>query len=292
MSISLLNNLPRDPKKAIAALMAGIGLACASSAQAAPFNPSPDRTPYQVVSNDGRCLQANPGELPRLSLANCNPGENMQKFYVLQDATDADLSLDALGGDDSIARVVLAPTLDAATSAATKYQFVGLSGSYRWASLSEPTGSATDSQRWQIVRYSSQFDNSLKVVAAENSTFHVASRQTVYYGIPGKLIEKSVQAFSFVKDFPCTNAFFGSDPAPGIVKGCYVSAAQQLTTKYNVKLKNVASLKEEVLFRKYPCLSQDQWTPTEVELSVCKKEDTFQDPIKSDFTLRPTSYPM
>jgi hypothetical protein len=52
-------------------------------------------------------------------------------------------------------------------------------------------------------------------VAQENQSFTLDSTQTVRYGIDGAWITKSVSG-----TVPCTNAFFGSDPAVGIVKVC------------------------------------------------------------------------
>ncbi len=42
----------------------------------------------------------------------------------------------------------------------------------------------------------------------------------VRYGVDSRWVEKTV-----IGTVPCTNAFFGRDPAPDVVKACYAGAA-------------------------------------------------------------------
>src|SRR5262245_37649613 len=56
-------------------------------------------------------------------------------------------------------------------------------------------------------------------IATENSSFSVDGTQTVRYGSGDAWITKSVTGGG-----QCTNAFFGTDPAYGIVKACEVAA--------------------------------------------------------------------
>src|SRR5438132_204109 len=55
-------------------------------------------------------------------------------------------------------------------------------------------------------------------VANENQSFTVSGTQLVRYGANSSWVQKNVSG-----TVPCTNAYFGSDPAPGIVKACYVA---------------------------------------------------------------------
>jgi glucose/arabinose dehydrogenase len=56
-------------------------------------------------------------------------------------------------------------------------------------------------------------------VANENASFTVSGTQTARYGVEPRWVQKTVSG-----NVPCTNAYFGSDPAFGVVKGCYVSS--------------------------------------------------------------------
>jgi len=56
-------------------------------------------------------------------------------------------------------------------------------------------------------------------VASENQTFTVSGTQTARYGIEGQWVTKTVSG-----TVPCTNDYFGSDPAYGSSKSCYVSS--------------------------------------------------------------------
>lgn len=56
-----------------------------------------------------------------------------------------------------------------------------------------------------------------KACAKEGETCKVGSATEVRYGASGKFITRTQAA-----DFPCTNAHFGSDPVPNVVKTCEV----------------------------------------------------------------------
>ena len=60
-------------------------------------------------------------------------------------------------------------------------------------------------------------------VAIEGQSFSLAGSTTVQYGANGNWISKTLSAGQ------CTNEFFGSDPAVGIVKSCVVEASAQPT---------------------------------------------------------------
>src|SRR5438552_3164161 len=52
-------------------------------------------------------------------------------------------------------------------------------------------------------------------IAWENQTFTVSGTQTVRFGVDNRWIVKTVSG-----TVPCTNAYFGTDPAVGIGKAC------------------------------------------------------------------------
>jgi len=56
-------------------------------------------------------------------------------------------------------------------------------------------------------------------VASENGSFTVEGIRLVRYGVEPRWIERTVSGTA-----PCTNAFFGSDPAVGVGKACYVGS--------------------------------------------------------------------
>jgi hypothetical protein len=62
-------------------------------------------------------------------------------------------------------------------------------------------------------------------VAQEPYAFSVTGTRTVRYGLAGKWITRNVTG-----TVPCTNAFFGSDPAFGIKKSCEVSSGATTPT--------------------------------------------------------------
>jgi hypothetical protein len=57
-------------------------------------------------------------------------------------------------------------------------------------------------------------------LAAEGGSFTVSASTLVRYGAGTRWIEKMVNG-----TVPCTNAYFGSDPAPNVAKACYAGAA-------------------------------------------------------------------
>ena len=60
-------------------------------------------------------------------------------------------------------------------------------------------------------------DGTLAKLVDEGGSFTVSGTQTVRYGVGTTFVEKSVTAMG-----DCTNAFFGSDPAVGTGKACYL----------------------------------------------------------------------
>ncbi|VTU23434.1 Endoglucanase precursor [Variovorax sp. PBL-H6] len=54
-------------------------------------------------------------------------------------------------------------------------------------------------------------------LATEGGTFTVSSPTLVAYGAGTRWVQKTVNG-----TVPCTNAFFGTDPAPFVVKSCRV----------------------------------------------------------------------
>lgn len=57
-------------------------------------------------------------------------------------------------------------------------------------------------------------------IAVEGASFAVAAGTVVRYGVDSRWITKTISGAG-----QCTNAFFGSDPAPFVVKACFAAAA-------------------------------------------------------------------
>src|SRR5690242_1252921 len=76
---------------------------------------------------------------------------------------------------------------------------------------------AVDAETADMSREQPLSSTTWKMVAWENQSFTVSGRQTVRFGIDGSWVMKSVSG-----TVPCTNAFFGRDPARGTGKQCQV----------------------------------------------------------------------
>lgn len=77
-----------------------------------------------------------------------------------------------------------------------------------WSDSSTPTPSPTPS------------GSTWTKIADEKTNFSVSGTQTVRYGVDSRWVQKSVSGSGY-----CGNAFFGSDPAPGVVKRCEVQTS-------------------------------------------------------------------
>jgi hypothetical protein len=64
-----------------------------------------------------------------------------------------------------------------------------------------------------------------KFCSSENNTCHVPAGGLVYFGFNGSFVGRlfAPPLFGMDGDVPCTNSTFGSDPAPGVVKACFIS---------------------------------------------------------------------
>jgi len=60
-----------------------------------------------------------------------------------------------------------------------------------------------------------------KFCSNENQTCSIPSPNTVVFGTPTSNVQVNMNGPA---SFPCTNGQFGGDPAPGIVKACYVKS--------------------------------------------------------------------
>lgn len=74
-------------------------------------------------------------------------------------------------------------------------------------------------------------------IANEGQVFSVKGTETVQYGAGDQWVQKTVNGFGV-----CANTYFGSDPAPGVVKSCrYATAAAAPTGPSESFLSNLLS---------------------------------------------------
>ena len=102
------------------------------------YLPHSDLTPYQFVSDDGRCLQTDyeltHRRVRQLTLAACNEVNSLQKFYVLDYSAQSEVVTDFVPqtdgapslGTDANARIVLAGPVDERPGG--EYAFVSVNG--------------------------------------------------------------------------------------------------------------------------------------------------------------------
>lgn len=232
LSIKLSSN---QVKLAACAVMGSLSLVTGSaSAQAAPpaYAPHADLTPYQIVSNDGKCLQAS--NEPDFfngwtaQVADCS-SSNLQKFYVLNEGSATDYVPKTDMGYSSSVWIVLAPALDRARSPGnTVAQYPGFSFLAPYSSNGGHPGgtpsvlaNAAQAQRWQVLHNGPR--QQLKYVAGEGMSFGIAGTGAwITYGAafnwtPVTFI--STDPTTKYATVACNNATFG-DPNKGVVKEC------------------------------------------------------------------------
>jgi len=236
-------------------------------------------TPYQIVftqnlSSSTQCAQATAGG--GLQAASCDSANNQQKFYVLNETADTDMVFQTLADGGERVRIVLAPSLDSVSTSTGQYNLLALLYSNVVGLDMNTTPNADLAHKWQISRaVGTPFVLPNIALASENQRFMVVGARNVLYGANGHYIEKTLYGFDPYVYQECSNYAFGGDPAPGVVKGCYLRSPPVPATKFQVRIANLA----------YPtgCMTPSTGT---FALALCNTQDQSQ-----TFTFKPTSYP-
>jgi hypothetical protein len=79
------------------------------------------------------------------------------------------------------------------------------------------------------------------LIANEGASFTLASSTVVKYGVGSSWVKLTVSGGQ------CTNAFFGSDPAPGILKACFVDSASTTPPVVEVPPTTIAPVAGDVI---------------------------------------------
>lgn len=275
MTPSFLHALRRLPAFAAAAL----STLCAASARA-DIVPHVQLTPYQIVTSNNVCLQGNMNGV--LEKAACDPTNNLQKFYVLNEASDTDVVFQTLyPGNGERVRIALASTFDTAPTAIGEYNLFTINGDMVSIGMSSTPVGSPAAKTWIMTRnpWGPVIAINRLFAANENSLFRVAGVRAVSYGANGQFIEKVVNAFDLTDNVvPCTNGFFGGDPAYGVAKACYINSILGAQTKYQVRL--------AVYGRANDCIAAPVSLAGVVTMP-CQQLNQSE----LTFTFRPTSYP-
>ena len=224
------NRLSLRIKLAASALAGTLSLATGpASAQEVTYIPHPDLTPYQILTADGRCMQASnmpttqTGWTP--TFGPCEYWNNLQKFYVINVASVTDWS-------SGPARFVLASTLD--MNPGGGFSFLGTgSGPSSMSSGTPILDSARNGDQsesgptwWSV--FGSSEPREYRHVATENEVFVItgASRKVMYgtAGTPNvtyRVVPTNPNPTTEHTPVRCDNATFG-DPNYGVVKDCWL----------------------------------------------------------------------
>lgn len=229
---------------AAAALLAGMSLALVSGGATARqypyYAPHPKLTPYQIVADDGSCLQAD-SPTPTLisptltsapTLAQCSDSSATQKFYVLQRqglsdfAPQVNAAQPGVGDTGSNARIVLAADLDGSPLGGYSYLFLNSTQGVQSnvAALLNVAKLANLDFTWRISKTSAA--QQWAYVQDESGTVTLAGPGTrvMRFGVDGNW--SPAQAFEFspvgqISSVTCDITTFGGvDPIPGTEKHC------------------------------------------------------------------------
>ena len=217
----------------------------AASANAA-FVSHPELTPYQIINVDNQCVQAQSLSGGTLSFAACDAANNLQKFYLLDQTRDSDVMLQnqSAGG----IRIAMAASLDSVPSPNGAYNVLNLSGGST-VNIANNLPNTSSAQHWVLTQVRPA--TTVRAFEAnENELRYFTGLRTIQYGANGAYATKVVGAVLGVDNqLPCTNAFFGRDPAPGIAKACYFKVAAPIAyTKLTVTIENMGTVPNCVEF--------------------------------------------
>lgn len=274
MAPPVLQALRRLPAFAAAAL----STLCVASARA-DIVPHVQLTPYNIVTSQNKCVQVRSSMIGALDLVTCNPNDNLQKFYVLDNASDTDVVFQTLPAAGARVRIALASTFDTVPTTRGQYNLLAIDGSIVVLDTASVPGGSPPARTWIMTRNpvgASPTINRLWA-ANESTSFRVVGERTVSYGANGRFIEKVVNAFNMPDNaVPCSNAFFGGDPIVNVYKACYINSLAGAQTKFQVRL--------AVYGRSYDCVAT-------YSTSLATQPCTQPNQSELTFTFRPTSYP-
>jgi len=280
------------------------------------FIPHLELTPYQLQSEDGSCFQVN-ASTHQMLFGTCNDDDPLQKFYVLNEASDTNLNPSPGENVSTRGRIVSAPDFDRmAAGSGGLYLLVARSSGIIYLDT-QSTINADENHKWTFISTFLDRDSrgiiavgSLARYANEGQSFFVSGRRDIIYDrvrysydpnkdlipdVPLPVARKTLTGFGVTDPYPCTNTFFGGDPDPGQVKGCHVLAFPTKSTygRFFVQVSDGSQ-----------CVSRD--ASSVAAMGGCKAlksapyadnfplgatYDYFGPAPATIFRLRPTSYP-
>ena len=287
---------------AAAALLTGLALVsgAATARQYSYHAPHPKLTPYQLVADDGRCLQA---ESPTLTvnsvltatslldltsapaLAPCSDSA-AQKFYVLQRQGLSDFvpqvhaARPDVAGTGSNARIVLAADLDGSPAGGYSYLLLHPSQGIRItpaAVLNLPFTPFT----WRISRTNAAQE--WKPVQMESGWLPLAGPGTreMRFGVEGSWIEKDpplkLPDNGETMAFVCDEGTFGGDPKMDALKRCDMRLSPPDDTPLQLSIQAGGK-----------CMARIGET---VSTAPCSSAAPVAIPPNALWNLRPTQYP-
>ncbi len=258
------------------------------------YSPHRELTPYQIVADDGRCIQATAAPAGQAGwvplMQPCNPNIVTQKFYLLDNATSdtefvpqVDKATHPLSSPN--ARIVLASEFDRTTTG-HGYSFlyrVADNYSYLGSSTSPTSPLQNSNYTWTVTKMETLIDNytgNWDWVANEGSIISVAGSpgwREVRYGVGNSWNYRIVTIPPNGEriDIGCNNETFG-DPDRGKPKTCEVLKRPASHTPLMVSFHHDM----------HKCMKRDG----DVIHSIACAYPTYN-PEHTLWVLRPTTYP-